>query len=121
MEELRYRIDEKERLLTTGDINKNQEQKLNNEINELKRALQKARPDIEIESELGKLKDQIDILYKELKPIKSDLYHKVANAKAIKAELDVLKEQKKSEEGAVSVQRTPEDIKKEFDEKIKAV
>lgn len=50
MEELRYKIDEKERLLTTKEINKNQEQKLNNEINELKRALQKARPDIEIES-----------------------------------------------------------------------
>lgn len=118
---MRYRIDEKERQLTTGDINKNQEQRLNNEINELKRALLKARPDIEIESELGKLKDQIDILYKELKPIKSDLYHKTTTAKAITAELDVLEGQKKSEEGAVSVQKTPEDIKKEFDEKIKAV
>lgn len=42
------------------------------------------------------MKDQIDILYKELKPIKSDLYHKVNNAKALRAELDALKEQKKS-------------------------
>ena len=67
------------------------------------------------------MKDQIDILYKELKPIKSDLYHKTTTAKAITAELDVLEGQKKSEEGAVSVQKTPEDIKKEFDEKIKAV
>lgn len=44
--------------MTTSDINKREEGKLFTEINELKRALQKARPSIEIESELSKLEDQ---------------------------------------------------------------
>jgi uncharacterized coiled-coil DUF342 family protein len=50
IEELHYRIQQKEHYLTTGDINKREEARLYTEINELKRALQKARPSIEIES-----------------------------------------------------------------------
>ncbi len=85
LEELHYRIQQKEHYLTTGDINKREEAKLYNEINELKRALQKARPSIEIESEVGKLKDQIDILYKELKSIKSELHVKITEKNKIQA------------------------------------
>ena len=39
---------------------------------------------------MGKLKDQIDILYKELKAIKYELYVKVNESKSIRAELDKL-------------------------------
>jgi hypothetical protein len=48
LEDLQYRIQQKEHHLTTGNINKREEARLFNEINELKRALHKARPSIEI-------------------------------------------------------------------------
>lgn len=107
--------------MTTGDINKREEAKLYTEINELKRALQKARPSIEIESEIGKLKDQIDILYKELKSIKTELHVKITENQKIRAELDVLEQQRKNEQGVAAEQKSIDDIKKEYDEKIKVV
>jgi regulator of replication initiation timing len=121
LEELQYRIQQKEHYLTTSDINKREEARLYNEINELKRALQKARPSIEIESEVGKLKDQIDILYKELKAIKSELHVKITESQAIRAELEALERQRKNEQGTVAEQRSVEEIKKEYDDRIKAL
>jgi hypothetical protein len=44
IEYLKNAIDSKEHQLTTAQISKREEAKLNNEINELKRALVKARP-----------------------------------------------------------------------------
>lgn len=121
LEELQYRIQQKEHQLSTNDINKREEARLYNEINELKRALQKARPSIEIESEIGKLKDQINILYKELKSIKSELHVKITENNKLRAELEQLEKQKKGEQGQVAEQKSIDDIKKEYDEKIKAV
>ena len=64
IEGLRQRIAEKEHQLTTSNINKKEENRLTTEINELKRALNNAKPSIEIESEINKLNDQIQILQK---------------------------------------------------------
>lgn len=64
IEYLRQSIEYKEHQLTTAQIGKREEAKLNTEINELKRALVKARPYIEIDSEAKKLEDKIDLLYK---------------------------------------------------------
>lgn len=64
VEYLKNAIDAKEHQLTTAQIGKREEAKLNTEINELKRALVKARPYIEIDSEARKLEDKINLLYK---------------------------------------------------------
>lgn len=76
---------------------------------------------IEIEAEVNKLEDQITILYKNLKPIKHELHIKITEANGIRAELEVLKEQKKNQQGTIQEQRTVEDIKAEYDIKIKAI
>lgn len=105
----------------SANIDKKVEAKLNNEIADLKRALPTARPMIEISAEINKLEDQINILYQELHPVKKELQIKFAEANEFKAELEALKTQKKSEQGNIEEARTVEDIKAEYDVKIKQV
>lgn len=67
------------------------------------------------------MKDHIDIIYKELKPIKAELKVKFPEANAIKAELEVLTKQMDSEKGVIKQQLSPEDIKKDYDARITAL
>ena len=96
----------------TSSINKKEEAKLTNEINELKRSLHNARPSIEIESQVNKLNDQIQILLKELKPIKHELHVRITHANQIKEEINVLKQEYTNEKGAVVEKKSVEDKNK---------
>jgi hypothetical protein len=49
------------------------------------------------------------------------LHVKITENNKLRAELEILEKQKKSEEGVVVQQKSVDDIKKEYDEKIKAV
>ena len=121
IEHLQSLILEKEHQLTTSSINKREEAKLTNEINDLKRALTNARPYIEIESQIGKINDQIQILQQELKPIKRELHIRITYANEIKEEISVLKQQLSTEKGVAEEKKTVEEIKAEYDVKLKAI
>ena len=60
----------------TSQINKKEEARLTNEINDLKRAASVARPYIEIQSDLNKVEDQLKIHYGALNPVKDELNFK---------------------------------------------
>jgi hypothetical protein len=113
-------IIEKERTLNmAGSLSKQEEAHLNKEINALKRALPKARSHIEIETEIRKLQDQADILYKELKGIKYELHLKITEANAFREEINALREQKESEKDKKEDHQTVEAIRAEYDIKLK--
>ena len=59
----------------------------------MKRSTVGAKPYIEIQAEVAKLNDQIQILYKELDPVKADLKVKYYYVNALRAEIETLKAQ----------------------------
>lgn len=87
----------------------------------MKRSLTGARSYIDIESDLNKLDDQIQMLYNEVRPIKKELHVKITQANDMKAEIEELKGQLKTEKGAVQDLKSIDDIKAEYDVKLKVI
>ena len=119
---IQEKVREKEHTLNTaGNLTKQDEHRLTKEINELKRAQPKARGRIEIEAELGKIVDHADILYKQLKAIKYELHLKITEANGLREEIDEIKKEKESELGKTEDLKSVDDIRKEYDVKLKKV